>query len=66
MAYAVYWRRPDERTFKRASEMVTATKGKFKGTLTPKDLRFGTLESAEAKANRYAQLGCETKIKEIK
>lgn len=66
MAYAVYWRRGKKESFKRASEVVTATRGKFKGTSIAKDLRFETVEAAEEKARRYEARGYETKIKEVK
>jgi hypothetical protein len=66
MAYGVYWRKKGDKTFKRASELVTAKNGKFKGGLIPKDLRFETIEAAQEKVARYESRGCEAKIKEVK
>lgn len=66
MAYGVYWRRKGDRAYGRASEIVKATKGKFKGTNIARDLRFETLEAAEEKAKSYEAKGYETKIKEVK
>lgn len=66
MAYAVYYRGKGEKTYKRAYEITKATRGKFKGSDIAKDLRFDTLEKAEEKAAHYQDLGCETKIKEVR
>lgn len=66
MAYAVYYRDKGDNTYKRACEITTATRGKFKGSLIAKDLRFETLEQAQDKAESYESRGCETKIKEVK
>lgn len=66
MAYGVYYREKGERVFARAGELVTAKKGRLKGTLIHKDFRFETLEAAQEKAARYEARGLETKIKEVK
>ena len=66
MAYGVYYRDKGDKAYKRACEVVTATKGKFKGSLIYKDYRFDTFEEAEKKAKDYESDGCETKIKEVK
>lgn len=67
MAYGVYWRHPNgTKPFKRATEEYRATKGKFKGCLMSRDIRFETLEEAQEKVKRYEARGCEAKIKEVK
>ena len=66
MAYAVYYRDKGYRAYARAGELVIATKGRFKGSEIHKDLRFDTLDKAEEAAEHYRNLGCETKIKEIR
>lgn len=67
MAYGVYSRKAGTKyPFGRASEMVVATKGKFKGELIPKDLRFERLEDAEKEAEKLRACGREVKIKEVK
>lgn len=66
MTYAVYYRDKGDKVYKRACEVVIATRGRFKGSETLKDLRFSTLEEAQRKAAYYENSGCETKIKEIK
>ena len=67
MAYGVYYRRSGSKyPFGRKTELVVATKGKFKGSLIPKDLRFETIEDAEKEAERLKSLGYEVKIKEVK
>lgn len=66
MAYGVYWRNKGDKTFKRATESVIATKGKFKGSYIGKDLRYETYEEALEKATKYEAIGYEVKIKEVK
>lgn len=66
MAYAVYYRDKGDKVYKRACEIVIATKGKFKGSEISKDLRFDNLDEAKEKARYYENLGCEIKIKEVK
>lgn len=66
MAYGVYHRRKGDKAYTRATELVTATKGKLKGTLVAKDLRFESIEAAQQLAAKYEAKGREVKIKEVK
>lgn len=67
MAYGVYYRKENSKyPFGRHTELVIATRGKFKGELIPKDLRFETIEDAEKDAEKLRSLGYEVKIKEVK
>ena len=66
MAYGVYYKDKTDRTFARAGEIVTATRGRFKGGNIFKDYRFDTLEAAQEKAKYYESKGYVTKIKEVK
>lgn len=61
MKYALYVRKIGFKAFSRVSETVKNRKG----LLTSKPVVFNSLEEVEAKANRYHELGYETKIKEI-
>ena len=66
MAYGVYYRDKGDKIYRRACDVVIATRGRFKGGEILKDCRFDTLEEAYKKAEYYEKLGCEIQIKEVK
>lgn len=66
MAYAVYYKRENERAWARAGELVTATKGKLKGTLIHRDFRFDKEIDARLKAAEYTEKGYRIIVKTVK